>query len=113
MDLDELPLSPTEWHLMSAVWDLGSANALMVSQILRTKFKRVYSPKTTGIMLSRLADRGFLRSVQADSPGPGRPAHLYTPALPRDLAVRGQFKRFLNDHSIQQQDYEILRTILT
>lgn len=113
MDLDEFSLSLTEWLLMSAVWELGSADASTISQMLGRKFKRVYSPKTTSIMLSRLADKGLLQSNQVVSSGPGRPAHLYSPTLPRDLAVRGQFKRFLRDHLIEKSDYEILRTVLT
>jgi predicted transcriptional regulator len=113
MDSDELSLSLTEWQLMSALWDLRTADAQAVSETLRAKYHRFYSPKTTGIMLSRLEDKGFLRSLAASSSGPGRPANLYSPVLPRDLAVKGQFRRFLTDHSIQQPDYELLLSVLT
>lgn len=113
MDSEEFSLSITEWHLLSAIWDLGNADAADIAQILRAKFGRDYSTKSTSIMLSRLAGKGLLQSEQVHSDSPGRPAYLYSPAMPRNLAIQRQFKRFLRDHYISHYDFPILQEVMS
>lgn len=112
MDPKEFPLSVTEWQLMSAVWDLKSADASAVAERMQSATGRDYSVKSISIMLSRLASKGLLRFDQVQASSPGRPAYVYSPALPRELALQRQFRRFLRDHSVHQQDFQILHAVL-
>lgn len=56
----EVGLAPVEWLIMSCVWERRSANALEVSEQLRRKDRRTFSPKTTGILLARLVSKGYV-----------------------------------------------------
>lgn len=106
-------LSPTEWQMMSAVWELKEADALEVSRLLSRKWGRTYPSKTVGILLSRLTQKGYLRFTAPSSAGRGRPAHIYSPAISRDAALVVQFTRFLSDYLIVEEDFRTLRTLLT
>ena len=112
MESDETPLSATEWQVMSAVWELREASATAVGALLHAKFGRAYSEKTAGILLSRLAKKGLLRYSVTRPEGPGRRAHLYSPLLSRERALRLQFARFLKDHSIEAHEISVLQSVL-
>lgn len=108
-----LPLSPTEWRLMACIWDLQAATPPQVAERLRTKLGEEVTPKTAGIFLARLEEKGYLRSA----PGPtlavrGRPAHLYSPLVTRQDALRRQLLKFLDDHLIEDEDVTLLETLL-
>src|SRR5215210_873609 len=105
-----IPLSPTEWRLMRCVWDLREATPPQVADHLRTKLGEELSPKTVGIFLARLEEKGYLRS----SPGPasavrGRPAHVYSPLVLLEDSLRRQVQKFLDEHRV---DKETLETVL-
>jgi predicted transcriptional regulator len=102
-----VPLSPTEWRLMRCVWDLRQATPPQVADHLRTKLGEELSPKTVGIFLARLEEKGYLRS----SPGPtsavrGRPAHVYSPSVAHEDSLRRQLQKFLDDHLIDKGTLE-------
>src|SRR5215210_6329597 len=104
-----VPLSPTEWRLMRCVWDLGEATPPQVADHLRTKLREELSPKTVGIFLARLEEKGYLRSF----PGPtsavrGRPAHVYTPLVTHEDSLRHQLQKFLDDHLVDKDTLEAL-----
>lgn len=98
---------------MSAVWELNEADAFEVSKLLRTRHGRSYSAKTTGILLSRLAQKGYLHFTVTSPAGRGRPAYVYRPVLSRDEAVSSQFANFLSDHLLEGHDFDTLRALLS
>jgi len=108
-----LPLSATEWRLMFCVWELRAATPPQVAEHLRTQLGEKVSPKTAGIFLARLEEKGYLRSA----PGPsqavrGRPPHVYSPLVSREDALRRQLQKFLDDHLIEEKDISLLEAFL-
>lgn len=97
---------------MCAVWLLQEADALQVSTLLRERYSRVYPTKTAGIFLARLARKGFLDHRTVNPVGPGRPAHVYFPAVTKDDALRRQFQKFLSDYALEAPDLETLEALL-
>lgn len=84
---------------MSAVWELGTADAKEVSALLQRRHGRAYPPKTAGIFLARLVEKGFLRRAATVQARPGRPAHVYFPSVERADALRRQIQKFLADYT--------------
>ena len=109
---EEFLLSAREWQFMSAVWLLQQADAVQVSILLRERYGRVYPTKTAGIFLARLAQKGFLQHRTVNPVGPGRPAHVYFPAVTREDTLRRQFQRFLGDYALEASDLETLQALL-
>ena len=108
------PLSPTEWRLMSCIWALRAANPPQVSEYLRTRLGEDLSPKTAGIFLARLEEKGYLRSAPAPVPAArGRPPHIYEAVVTREESLRWQLKKFLDDHLIDADSLELLETLLS
>ena len=83
---------------MTAVWELGTADAKKVSAFLQRRQGRTYPPKTAGIFLARLAEKGFLHRAATAQARPGRPAHVYSPSVDRTEAFRRQIQKFLADY---------------
>jgi predicted transcriptional regulator len=104
--------SETEWLLLSCIWDLRSANPIEVAEHLGTRYKRELSAKTVGILLGRLVEKGFLRSVTGPVPPRGRPALIYFPLVSRHDALRRQLQRFVETHLIQNEDVALLEALL-
>ena len=105
--------SETEWRLLSCVWDLRSANPIEVAEHLHTRYKRELSAKTVGILLGRLVEKGFLRSVTGPIPPRGRPALIYFPLVSRREALRRQFELFFENHLIEaEEDLEFLEALI-
>jgi predicted transcriptional regulator len=108
------PLSPTEWRLMSCVWELEAANPPQVSEHLRTKLGEELSPKTAGIFLARLEEKGYLRSAPGPAlAGRGRPPHFYQAMVTRDESLRWQLEKFLEDHLIDDASLALLERLLS
>lgn len=108
----ELILSAREWQFMTAVWLLKEADAARVSALLRERYGRFYPPKTAGIFLARLVRKGLLQHRSVPPIGPGRPAHVYFPAVTREDALRRQFQRFVEDYGIGVADMGTLQTLV-
>lgn len=108
------PLSPIEWRLMSCVWDLGAANPPQVSEHFRAKLGEELSPKTAGIFLARLEEKGYLRSAPGPAPaGPGRPPHHFQTMVTREKSLQWQVEKFLDDHLIDEDSLDFLETLLS
>ncbi len=99
--------------MMSAVWELKEADALEVSRFISRNLGRTYPSKTAGVLLSRLAQKGYLCFTTPHSAGRGRPAHIYSPAVSREAALVVQFSRFLSDYRIEAEDFRTLGSLLT
>src|SRR5262245_59584187 len=64
-------IQDSEWLVLNCLWELRSANPFEITDRLRTRFHRVDTPKNVGIMLGRMVEKGYLRSVPGpNSPGP-------------------------------------------
>ena len=109
MPLDEPKLTPLDWQVMSIVWELGTADANVVSELLQERWGRAYSNKTAGVSLARLAKRGHL---QRPLEGRGRPAHQYRAAVTRKQALLSQFAHFLHEHTVQPEELALLQAAL-
>jgi predicted transcriptional regulator len=96
---------------MRCVWDLGTANAAQVSVHLRERYGREdLSPRTVGIFLARLVEKGYLGyRLGLVPPGGGRAPHLYSPRVCFETALRLAVDRFLADYRI---DGETLAEVL-
>ena len=110
---DRESLTVSDWQLMSAVWDLGGGEASEVAREVSAKFGRTITAKSASILLSRLADRGWLRSELVPPNRRGRPAFVYSPVMPRRLALEAQFRGFVKEHGIVPEDLPVLQTVLT
>jgi predicted transcriptional regulator len=108
------PLSPTEWRLMSCIWELRAANPPQVSEHLRSSLGEELSPKTTGVFLARLEEKGYLRSAPGPSlAGRGRPPHIYQAVITREESLRRQLEKFLEDHLIDDDSLLLLKSLLS
>jgi hypothetical protein len=70
------------------------------------------SPKTTGILLARLEEKGYLRPA----PGPAltgrvRPPHFYTAVVTREQSLRWQLEKFFKDHLIDDPGLTLLEAL--
>lgn len=108
----QLILSPIEWRFMTAVWELRQADAAEVADFLKRRYGRVYPVKTAGIFLGRLAKKGFLQHMTSPPIRPGRPAHIYSPTIGREDALRRQFQQFLADHEVREPDLVMFESLL-
>lgn len=64
-------LSPTEWKLMKIIWGMGSGAARDIHRVAEERFG--ITKGTTKILLSRLVDKGHLRTQQIGN------SYLYSP----------------------------------
>ena len=99
---------------MSCIWDLRAANPPQVAEHLRTRLGEELSPKTTGIFLARLEEKGYLRSAPGPAlAGRGRPPHVYEAVVTREESLRWQLEKFLDDHLLDADILEVLATLLS
>lgn len=105
------PLAPTEWHILGCVYDLGSANPLQVSEQLRVKNLRFFSPSTCNVFLGRVAAKGYL-SVESERQARGRPLHIYTPTVPWEVAMRRFFESFIEDYRVDDKGLDLIASIV-
>lgn len=105
------PLSPPEWQILVCVYDLGSANPIEVSQQLRRRCLREFRPTTTGVLLWRIANKGYL-SVEPKPQPRGRPLHTYTPTVPWQMALEWQFQKFVDNYLLSDEALDLLASLL-
>jgi predicted transcriptional regulator len=88
---------PTLWRVLWCVYDLGTANAMEVSEHLARRYGIDLHPKTAGVFLLRLVERGMLKAEPVAVPR-GRPHHSYEPVFTKEDALRNQLRGFLKEH---------------
>ncbi len=84
-----ISLTRAEWSVMECLWEAGPLTGREVIQ--RMEKSCGWSRSTTLTLLSRLENKGALRSVPAEK-GP----KVFTPVLRREEAALGETKDFLD-----------------
>ena len=86
--MDEINLTNSEWYVLDCLWE---KSPMTVMELVAALGKRLgWAKSTTITTLRRMEDKGLVRCTVE-----GRSKH-YTPAVPRDRAVRGETRSFLN-----------------
>ena len=100
-------ISPTEWRVLLCVWDLGSATPMEVAGHLEKLFGRssAFSPKTVGILLARVAEKGLLRAERTPAAAmKGRPPNQYTAAISKTEGLRLILEQFVAAYHLDEGD---------
>lgn len=84
-----ISLTRAEWSVMECLWEAGPLTGREVVQSMEKSCG--WSRSTTLTLLSRLENKGALRSVPAEK-GP----KVFTPVLRREEAALGETKDFLD-----------------
>jgi predicted transcriptional regulator len=108
----EAAIPPALWRVLRCIHDLGSANAVEVSGQLQSQYGIECHPKTVGVFLLRLVERGLITAEPATAAGRGRPLHVYTAAVSKEAALRGQFEAFLDTYLIRGDELGVLAQVL-
>lgn len=80
-------MQDTEWDIMSALWDAGSATAREVTEALSERRGWKYS--TVKTMLDRMVDKQMVKAEQVGN------VWSYSAAMPRVEAQRTAWQRFV------------------
>lgn len=89
MNKDRISLTQAEWSVMECLWE---AEPLTGREVIQRMEKSCgWSRSTTLTLLSRLENKGALKSVPAEK-GP----KVFSPVLRREDAALGETKDFLN-----------------
>lgn len=108
----EAAIPPSLWRVLRCIFDLGTANALQIAERLGTRYGVDVHPKTAGVLLLRLTERGLIRAEPVTF-GRGRPSHLYTATLTKEGALRGQVEAFLRQYRIEEDsELEVLEGVI-
>ena len=86
--MDEIKLSASEWNVLNCLWRDSPRTVMQLVAELEQAVG--WAKSTTITTLRRMEDKGLVRCTVE-----GRSKH-YTPAVPRDRAVRGETRSFLN-----------------
>lgn len=89
MKENRISLTRAEWSVMECLWEAGPLTGREVVQSMGKNCG--WSRSTTLTLLSRLENKGALRSVPAEK-GP----KVFTPVLRREEAALGETKDFLD-----------------
>jgi predicted transcriptional regulator len=81
-------MQDTEWDIMSALWDAGSATAREVTEALAARRGWKYS--TVKTMLDRMVDKHMVEAERVGN------VWSYSPAMPRVDAQRTAWQRFVD-----------------
>lgn len=89
MNEDRISLTQAEWSVMECLWETGPLTGREVVQHMEQSCG--WSRSTTLTLLSRLENKGALKSVPAEK-GP----KVFSPVLRREDAALEETKNFLN-----------------
>lgn len=89
MNKDRISLTQAEWSVMECLWEAGPLTGREVVQHMEQSCG--WSRSTTLTLLSRLENKGALKSVPAEK-GP----KVFSPVLRREDAALEETKNFLN-----------------
>lgn len=89
MNKDRISLTQAEWSVMECLWETGPLTGREVVQHMEQSCG--WSRSTTLTLLSRLENKGALKSIPAEK-GP----KVFSPVLRREDAALEETKNFLN-----------------
>lgn len=89
MNSDRISLTQAEWSVMECLWEAGPLTGREVVQHMEQSCG--WSRSTTLTLLSRLENKGALKSIPAEK-GP----KVFSPVLRREDAALEETKNFLN-----------------
>lgn len=86
--MDDINLTNSEWYVLDCLWE---RSPMTVMELVAALGERLgWAKSTTITTLRRMEDKGLVRCTVE-----GRGKH-YAPAVPRDRAVRGETRSFLD-----------------
>ena len=86
--MDDINLTNSEWYVLDCLWE---RSPMTVMELVAALGERPgWAKSTTITTLRRMEDKGLVRCTVE-----GRGKH-YAPAVPRDRAVRGETRSFLD-----------------
>lgn len=88
MENREKHVTPTEWHLMECLWDIGPCTGREATEYLSAHVG--WSRSTTLTLLRRMTEKGLIRCDERQN------VRTYSAALGREEAVRQETDSFLN-----------------
>lgn len=86
--MDNINLTNSEWYVLDCLWEKSPMTVMELAAALKNRTG--WAKSTTITTLRRMEDKGLVRCSQE-----GRTKH-YTPAVPKDRAVRGETRSFLD-----------------
>ena len=86
--MEDINLTNSEWYVMDCLWQRTSMTVMELVGALNQRLG--WAKSTTITTLRRMEDKGLVLCAVE-----GRTKH-YSPAVPRDRAVRGETRSFLN-----------------
>ena len=86
--MDDINLTNSEWYVLDCLWERSPMTVMELVAALGDRLG--WAKSTTITTLRRMEDKGLVRCTVE-----GRTKH-YAPAVPRDRAVRGETRSFLD-----------------
>ena len=86
--MDNANLTNSEWYVLDCLWERSPQTVMELVGTLKARLG--WAKSTTITTLRRMEDKGLVLCAVE-----GRTKH-YSPAVPRDRAVRGETRSFLN-----------------
>lgn len=86
--MDDINLTNSEWYVLDCLWERSTMTVMELVAALGNRLG--WAKSTTITTLRRMEDKGLVRCTVE-----GRGKH-YAPAVPRDRAVRGETRSFLD-----------------
>ena len=86
--MDEISLTNSEWYVLDCLWERSPQTVMELVAALGERLG--WAKSTTITTLRRMEDKGL---VLCQTQGRGK---RYSPAVPRERAVRGETRSFLN-----------------
>ena len=86
--MDHINLTNSEWYVLDCLWERSPQTVMELVAALHDRLG--WAKSTTITTLRRMEDKGLVLCAVE-----GRTKH-YSPAVPRDRAVRGETRSFLN-----------------
>ena len=86
--MDNANLTNSEWYVLDCLWERSPQTVMELVETLKARLG--WAKSTTITTLRRMEDKGLVLCAVE-----GRTKH-YSPAVPRDRAVRGETRSFLD-----------------
>ena len=103
MQMHEISLTPTEWHLMECLWDSYPRTGREATDYMAASVG--WTRSTTLTMLRRMTEKGLIRCEDAEG------LKVYSPAIERDEAAVHETEDFL--HRVYHGSLSLMLSAMT